>query len=86
MFLKETLHESCPKSEFFSSVFSRNWTEYKDLQGKSQIAGKCGPEKTANLDTLHAVKVLRKTVNSTPVGSYMFKVNNRNTRPRCGIC
>ena len=21
-----------------------------------------------------------------PVGNYMFKVNNRNTRTRCGIC
>ena len=30
--------------------------------------------------------VLRTLPNIYPAGSYMFKVNNRNTRTRCEIC
>ena len=30
--------------------------------------------------------MLRNFLASTPVGIYMFKVNNRNTRTKCEIC
>ena len=32
------------------------------------------------------IKKFRFIVNHNPVGIYMFKVNNRNTRIRCEIC
>ena len=75
-----------PELRFFLSVFFHIWIEYRDVQSKSPIAGKCGPEKTTNLATLHAVKVLGKIVNNTPAGNDMFKANNRNTRTRCEMC
>ena len=40
----EALREKCPNTEFFWSVFSRIWTEYR-------------PEKTPYLDTFHEVRV-----------------------------
>ena len=45
------LHEKCPYFEFFWSVFSRIRTEYVFRPN----AGKCGPEKTPNTSTFHAV-------------------------------
>ena len=32
-----TLHEKCPYLEFFWSVFSRIWTEYREIQSTSQL-------------------------------------------------
>ena len=47
-YLNPSLRKKCPYSEFFWSVFSRIWTEYRVIQNISpysvQIAGKYGPE------------------------------------------
>ena len=32
------------------------------------------------------IKMIRRLEKISPVGNYMFKVNNRNTRTRCEIC
>ena len=34
----------------------------------------------------HYLKVFNISKHEIPVGNYMFKVNNRNTRKRCEIC
>ena len=41
--LVQSLHEKCPYSEFFWSLFSRIWTEYGKI--RSPNAEKYGPEK-----------------------------------------
>ena len=61
--MKNKIH--CVKSvqigNFFRSLFSRIWTEYRvngvNLRVHSEY-GKCGPEKTRYLDTFHAVIIL----------------------------
>ena len=45
LFMKYSLRENSPYSEFFWSVFSRIWTEYGDLSVFSPNAGQYGPEK-----------------------------------------
>ena len=39
-----------------------------------------------NSERLKAENYFHKNVRSYPVGIYLFKVNNRNTRTRCEIC
>ena len=45
---------------------------------------------SAQTNLVNACKNLQKNENNTgheyPVGNYMFKVNNKNTRARCEIC
>ena len=46
--ITDTKREKCPYSEFFWSVVSRFWTEYREtpyLSDFSPNAGKYGPEK-----------------------------------------
>ena len=40
--IHKTMRKKCPYSEFSLPAFSRIWTEYLDLQSKSE---KCGSEK-----------------------------------------
>ena len=35
---------------------------------------------------IHLKILLEEVLETYPVGNYMFKVNNRNTRTRCEIC
>ena len=62
--------------EIFSSVFSRIRNEYGDLQLSN--VGKYGPENLWITVLFTQLKL--------PVGNYMFKVSNRNTRTSCEIC
>ena len=39
-FLKNTLCEKCPNTEFFWFVFSRIWTEYGDLHSDMSLKNK----------------------------------------------
>ena len=60
---KWKLRKKCLYSEFFWSVFSRIWTECRDLQSKSPYSGRMWEiktRKTLGTDTFHALKALQK--------------------------
>ena len=52
-----SLREKCPKTEFFWSVFSRIWIEYRDLLRKMRC-GKGRTRKTPYLDNFYTVYLL----------------------------
>ena len=59
-FENETLRIKCLNTEFFWSLFSRIWTKYRDLRGKSPYSVKIrerSDRKTPYLDSFHPVKL-----------------------------
>ena len=91
----ETLFTEIKTSVVFDVVTIRNWiiphfktslkllaTEHNLAKYVAAASGKIGYRKMIFLDNL----LRAPPKNKTPASSYMFKVNNRNTRTRCEIC
>ena len=68
-----SLHENCPYSEFFWSVFFHIWTEDGKIWSIQSKCGKMRTRKTPNTDTFHAVNLLVLTSVVVVFGNELFR-------------
>ena len=82
-YIKQTLRQKCPYSEFFSSVFSRIRTEYGEILNIQSEWEKIRTRKTPNMHTFHAVRKMqelsecKKRVKEPQVILYSLLIPNR---------